>query len=216
MILGWVVVTVFAVVAVAVVVTTPHRAVSPREGPPDSDAAASFIDAWERSRQATFVRSGTFERRSESTGAAITSEDVLAQRPPRRLHRQLGGIEGRDDQRSLSCPAPPTGASPVPCTLGPPTGPTYDEDVAAEIEGLHSLLDGDAPVYGVSRAGDDCYTLVQRRVEPRAPFGVEARFCFDASTGAPTDSRVHYAGGVTEVIAVAELSGTVEDADLEP
>src|SRR5690554_1320858 len=58
-----------------------------------AEAAEALVAAWERSRTATFVTTGTYERRSDVTGAAIRSEDHLAQRPPRRLHRQLGGVE---------------------------------------------------------------------------------------------------------------------------
>ena len=64
--------------------------------------------------------------------------------------------------------------------------------------------------------GDGCFELAQLRSEPRAPFGVESRFCFDDATGAPTNNRVRYAGGIVEVLAVTDLTGTVSDADLEP
>jgi hypothetical protein len=88
--------------------------------------------------------------------------------------------------------------------------------VATTIENLRALVDGPNPVYAVDRADDGCFALAQLRVEPRAPFGVEARFCFDGATGAPTDTRVHYAGGIIEVLAVTELTSTVRDEDLAP
>ncbi|HET6966980.1 MAG TPA: hypothetical protein VFI44_01830 [Ornithinibacter sp.] len=213
---GWTVVGLFAAALVVAVVTTEDSELRPGSRGVDRSAAEGFIDAWERSRQATFVRFGTFERTSDATGATISSEDVLAQRPPRRLHRQLGGAEGRDDRRRISCPAAPTGGDELECTVGPDIGSSYEEDVAEEIAGLHSLLDGDQPVYAVVRAGDGCYDLAQQRVEPRAVFGVEASFCFDPASGAPIDHRVRYAGGVSEVLAVTGLRTTVEDADLEP
>src|SRR5690606_23235860 len=124
--------------------------------------------------RATFVTSGTYERRSAVTGAAIASEDVVAQRPPRRLHRQLGGVDGRDDDRLLVCPAPPPGDEPAPCRLGAPGGPTYDESVARELEGLRSMLLGPDPLYAVELAEPGCYRLELRRPDPRAPFGIEA------------------------------------------
>jgi hypothetical protein len=71
-------------------------------------------------------------------------------------------------------------------------------------------------VYAVERAGDECFALEQLRNEPRAPFGIAARFCFDDDTGAPTNSRVQYAGGIVEVFVVTELVGSVDDADLDP
>jgi hypothetical protein len=217
MFLGWLVVAGYAVALVLAVVTTRDGELRPGDRGLDAAASEELIEAWERSRTATFVRTATFDRRSRDTGSAITSEDVLAQRPPRRIHRQLGGVDGRDDRRSIQCPAPIPGSDRLPCTFGEPDGPTYDEDVQAEVDGLRSLITGAAPVYGVGR--DDtagCFELVQLRVEPRAPFGIRARLCFDEATGAPADSRVEYAGGITEVIAVTDIRTEVTDADLEP
>ena len=217
LILGWSLVALYAASLVAVTVTTTDAPRRPGDRPQDGDVVERFIDAWERSRQATFVRTGTFERRSQETDAAITSEDVLVQRPPQRLHRQLGGVDGRNDRRAILCPSPPgDGGETPPCTLGAPGGRTYDGDVAREVLGLRSLLEGPTPVYAVIEGADGCFELEQQRNEPRAPFGIEARFCFDAETGAPTNSRVLYAGGIVEVLAMTSLTATVRDADLEP
>jgi len=216
-VIGWVVVACFAAALIIATVTTENTALRPGVRPDDGAAAQAFIEAWERSRMATFVRTGTFERRSDVTGSSISSEDVLAQRPPRRLHRQLGGVSGRDDRRILVCPSAPTGSTSPDCTLGDPSGPSYDDDVASEVTALGTLVTGDAPVYAVavgSEAG--CFDLAQLRVEPRAPFGREARFCFDEATGAPTNSRVAYEGGIVEVVAVTDLRSQVDDEDLEP
>ena len=122
--------------------TTPRCA--PATGRTTAPRPRTSSTAWERSRTATFVRTGTFERRSEVTGSSISSEDVLAQRPPRRLHRQLGGVSGRDDRRLARVPAaPPTGSTPSDCTLGEPSGPSYEEDVASEVAALRTLVTGD-------------------------------------------------------------------------
>jgi hypothetical protein len=217
MVIGWVLVGCFAAALVIATVTTEDTPLRPGARPDDGAAAEELFAAWERSRTATFVRTGTFERRSDVTGSSITSEDIVAQRPPQRLHRQLGGIEGRDDRRTLSCPSPPEGSPPEPCTLGDPSGPTYDEDVEREVAALRTLVAGDAPVYAVGRGEDEgCFELVQQRVEPRAPFGQEARFCFDPATGAPANSRVAYEGGIVEVVVVTDIRTDVTDADLEP
>jgi hypothetical protein len=213
--LGVVLVAVYAAVMVAVLVTTPSGRLRPGDRDLDEEAAEELIDAWERSRTATFIRFGTFERRSNETGAVFSSPDVLAQRPPQRLHRQVGGVTGRDDRRSLECTSA-VGSDDTRCVLGEPSGPTYAEDVASEVEGLRSLLEGPSPVYAVETVGDGCFELAQLRVEPRAPFGVEARFCFDAETGAPTTHRVRHPGGVVEVLAVTEVRPAVTDAELEP
>ena len=168
LILGWVVVALYAAALVAVAVSTRDGSLRPGDRPSEGDATEAFIDAWERSRQATFVRSGTFERRSEATGATISSEDVLAQRPPRRLHRQLGGVDGRDDRRAIACPAAVDGGEAPACVFGDPAGPTYEEDVATEIAALRTQVAGASPVYAVEEIGEGCFALAQLRSEPRA------------------------------------------------
>ncbi len=180
-------------------------------------AADRFVAAWERSRTATFVTAGTYERSSPITGARIASQDIVAQRPPRRLHRQLGGVDGRDDDRLVVCPAAPEGTDgPAPCHLGEAGGTTYAESVMGEVDALGSMVAGLDPLYAVTEIEAGCFSLKQTRAEPRAPFGIRARFCFDASTGAPSASRVEYNGGIVEVFAATEIRTDVGDADLEP
>lgn len=183
----------------------------------ERSAADELIRAWQRSREATFTTRGTYERRSAVTGAAITSEDVVAQRPPRRIHRQLGGVDGRDDDRLVVCPAAPPGAEePAPCRLGRPGGPTYAASTQREVLGLRSILLGPDPLYSVTTTEPGCFELEQRRIDPRAPFGRAATFCFDAATGAPTRRHVRYEGGVEERLVVTSVDPVVSDADLEP
>jgi hypothetical protein len=215
--LGWLAVAAYAAVLVLVSVTTTDGRLRPGDRADDGSAARELIAAWERSRTATFVRFGTFERRSDVTGSAISSEDVVAQRPPRRLHRQLGGVDGRDDDRLIACPAAPPGQITGACRLGDPGGLTYDEWVAEELAGLESILLGPDRVYAVERAGEPgCFDLAQIRPDPRAGLGIEAQLCFDGATGAPANSRVRYGGGIVEVVAVTEIRSAVTDADLEP
>lgn len=188
-----------------------------RTSAPSSDPAEAFAAAWERSRTATFVAEGTYERRSEVTGAELSSEDLLVQRPPDRLHRQLGGVEGRRDDRLLLCPAPPAGDDAVqPCRLGPPGGQTYDDAVAEEVAGVRSLTMGPDALYAVDETADGCFELDLERPDPRAPFGIDAAFCFDPATGAPRSSRVVHEGGIVEVVVVTAIRTDVRDADLEP
>lgn len=213
---GWLLVGAFAGAMVAVTLATPHaqpdrRPLANREG-----AVEDFIRAWERSRQATFVATGTYERHSEVTGASIASADVVAQRPPQRIHRQMGGVEGRDDDRLVVCPAAPPGADPQPCRLGRAGGNTYQESVADEIAGLRTMLQGSRPLYSVTTRDDGCFALDQARPDPRAPFGVNATFCFDATTGAPSGHRVRHAGGIEEQVVVTDIRTDVSAADLRP
>lgn len=222
MVVGWAVVVAYAslLIGVGIVEVQDGGRVPVDDGPALSQGTAErFVQAWERSRTATFVTRGTYERRSDVTGASVASEDVVAQRPPRRLHRQLGGVEGRDDDRLLVCPAPPAGADEKdrePCRLGAPGGRTYAEQVADEVAGLRSLTAGPDPLYRVTDGDEGCYDLELRRVDPRAPFGVEASFCFDAATGAPARSSVRHEGGIVEVVVVTEIRTEVRDIDLVP
>ena len=154
----------YAAALVAVTVTTDDGELQPGDRRRrDDDDVEAFVDAWERSRQATFLRLGTFERRSEVTEAVISSEDQLAQRPPRRLHRQLGGVDGRDDRRTIVCPATVDMAEPPRCDFGEPAGPTYDEDVATEVAALRTLLEGPLPCTRSKGLGDGCFELAQLR-----------------------------------------------------
>lgn len=213
--LGWAAVLAYAALLVAVTVAALGEPDLDRSAEIEPDPAAAFAAAWERSREATFVASGTYERTSEVTGATLSSEDVVVQRPPQRVHRQLGGIEGRDDDRLLVCPAPPAGSEDQePCRLGPPSGVSYATSVAREVEGVRSLTAGDDPLYTVGAAGPGCFELRLRRVDPRAPFGVAASFCFDAATGAPASSRVRHEGGIVEVVVATSIRAEVTDADL--
>lgn len=214
--MGWVVVAAYAALLLVTLVATPSR--DRPVGEIGSRAAERFVEAWEQSRSATFVTTGTFERRSDVTGSVIASEDVVVQRPPRRIHRQLGGVEGRDEDRLLVCPAPPSGAEDErePCRYGDPGGLTYAESVAREVAGLWSILGGEDPLYDVEASGGGCFELDLRRADPRAPFGVGARFCFDEATGAPTRTEVRYEGGISETVVVEDIRTDVSDADLEP
>jgi hypothetical protein len=217
LLLGWLVVLAYGVLLTVVAVQAWVQEDLDRSSPPAAEVVERFIEAWERSRQATFVTTGTYERHNEETGASIASEDVVAQRPPQRLHRQLGGVDGRDDDRLIVCPAPPEGEEDEqPCRLGAPGGPTYAMSVESEVAGLRSLLLGADPLYRVRPRRPGCFALELLRIDPRAPFGVEASFCFDAATGAPTSRRVVHEGGTTEVMVVTAVRSEVTDADLEP
>lgn len=212
---GWIAVASYAALIGAVTVAALGHRDLDRSADPQA-AAVELITAWERSRTATFVATGTFERRSSVTGAVLTSEDVVAQRPPERLHRQLGGVDGRVDDRLLVCPGAPPESDPAPCQLGEPGGPTYAESVDDELAGLRSLLLGDEPLYSVDVVDEGCFSLTQERVDPRAPFGVAARLCFDPATGAPSARRITFEGGITETLVVTDIRSEVADADLRP
>lgn len=217
-VVGWVVVVGYVALIVWASWVAVDRPTVDRAGTTDAAAAERFVYAWQRTREGTFVASGTYERRSEVTGASLSGADVVAQRPPRRLHRQVGGVEGRNDNRLIVCPAPPAGEEdrPAPCTFGPPSGPTYAQEVTEEVAAVQALTSGDHPLYRVREPRPGCFDLTQLRIEPRAPFGVRASFCFDPATGAIAVSRVRHEGGIVEVVVATAIRSTVTDADLSP
>lgn len=215
--MGWAAVAAYAVLLI--VATTDalqaRASVERRAAPPS--AAERFVEVWERSRLGTYVASGTFERSSSITGARVASQDIVAQLPPRRLHRQLGGVDGRNDDRPIFCPAPAVGVTgPSGCRLGEPGGPTFSESVATEVASLRAMVTGPASLYTVAEISAGCFALKQIRVETRAPFGIRARFCFDPLTGARSASRVEYGRGIVEVVAVTSIRADVQEADLQP
>lgn len=213
---GWMAVAAYAaLLAWSSISALGSNASAPSSGA-NGEAAEQFIAAWERSREATFVTIGTYERRSGVSGATLTSEDIVVQRPPQRLHRQLGGVDGVDDDRLVLCPAPPEGDEEraAPCQAGGPSGVSYAERVRTEVEGLRSILGGEEPLYSVTSPSPGCFELVQRRIDPRAPFGVRSSFCFDGASGAVRLSRVRHEGGIAETVVVTAIRTEVSDADL--
>ena len=144
---------------------------------------------------------------------------MLAQRPPQRLHRQLGGVSTVATTSACSCArARPRSTAENECSLGEPTGPTYEEDLASEVAALGTLFEGPSPVYSVAASAES--RLLRPRPAPgraRAPgWGRRRPSASIAATGAPTNSRVAYEGGIVEVVAVTGLRGEVSDDDLEP
>lgn len=209
---------VLAYVALLVGATVPALR-DPGDGPRAPDPAAEapgdrFIEAWRESRSATFVASGTFERFAPSTGARLVSEAYLAQDPPRRVQRELGGVQGRDGDRVLLCPLLPDGETGA-CRFGEPSGTSYAESVDAEVAALAAHVRGDRPLYAVSEGGPGCFDLRRLRFDPVAVYGQAARFCFDPETGAPTLRQVEFDGGVVERVVYTEIRTDVSAGDLE-
>src|SRR5690606_37205336 len=66
-VVGWA--ALLALLAVDAVRTPDHERSSPAAT--SASAASAFVEAWERSRLGTFVTVGTYQRRSEVTGAEL-------------------------------------------------------------------------------------------------------------------------------------------------
>lgn len=197
----------------------------PEPDPPAStvvgdEAVADFLSDLEASLTGTYVVRSTFERRrgEEVVGR---SDQTVVQRPPDRLTVREGSASGRLNGRAVTCTGEGRGAE---CLIG-----SEPIDEAAEVEeqltAVEGYVTGDPPLYTVVATGptevvrqggqgDRCYVLDLLRQLPVAPYGTQARFCFDPATGAPTLLRVERPEAVDVTTAVA-VTGQVTDADLE-
>ena len=175
---------------------------------PSPDA---FLAAWERKLTGTWVVVSAFSRTTED-GRTLNGEIVEVQRPPDRLRRGLGSVEGRIAGRRIGCAATVAGSSE--CREGG-IAPPYDEEVAAELALLRGYVLGPTRLYTVIADRSGCFhlRLVQRMLAP--PYGEAARFCFDAATGALRSSEVSR-GGALDVTRAVEVRADVTDADLTP
>lgn len=183
-----------------------------RETGPDLDheeAAAAFLDAWERSRTEEFVVLSTTHRETDR-GGELDAEQELVQRPPDFLVRQYGSVDGRVNDRPVTCAPEEDGT--VSCDLADAELRPYDEQIAAEVETLRGYFVGEHPLYRVSADDDSCFDLRLTRVFAAPPYGEYARFCFDDQTGARTYREIRQKEGV-DVVEAVHIRTDVTDAD---
>ncbi len=211
--LGVLAVVGFAVL-VAVGVVTGDRST---DDPPAPDPVDALVDAYQRSRTATYRAAGTFERVGDD-GARLEVPVELVQRRPDRLRRQFGEVSGHRGDRALLCPPASVGRVSE-CSLGPPIQ-TFDELVVAEVAEFRSLVTGSDPLYevrrpvGLDRRGT-CWVLTRTRNDPRGGYGESAELCFDLASGALADTRIDH-GTVDEHTSLTDITTEVTDAMLEP
>jgi hypothetical protein len=173
-------------------------------------APVAFVDAWERSRLATYVVESTYTREL-ADGRGFSAATSVAQRPPDdRLVLGLGAVEGRLDGRVIRCAS--DGAGESRCFTGPPA-PPYREEVDAELERLRGYVDGDRPLYRVAQRSSGCFVLVLNLDLPSPPYGRRATFCFDGDTGAPVRTVIEREEAVDTTVA-DRVRAEVTDADL--
>jgi hypothetical protein len=197
-----------ALVAVIAVTTEP-----PGRPPGGSHAATveQFLAAERRSLSGTWVVTYRFER-DRVDGRTTQATVVVAQRPPDRLRRASGTIQGRLGGRLVACTPAPDPSAPANCRDAG-TAPPYDEDVEAQVAGLEKAVGGPQPLYGVQGEGGGCWHLVLRARVLAPPYGEEAHFCFDAPSGAPVRMVVQRPEGL-DVTAALQLERRVAEADL--
>ena len=182
------------------------------DGATEASPADALVEAWHRSRTATYHASGTFER-SRPGGNRLEVDVEIAQRPPDRLVRQFGEVSGYRRGRALECPAP-LGDDPLECRPGRRAGP-YEAVVAREVARFAALVTGPDPLYEVRSADPGCWEMTRTRNDPRSGFGLEATICVDERTGAVRSIVVDH-GAVDERTVYDDISTEVTDEDLEP
>ncbi|MCU0267010.1 MAG: hypothetical protein MUF83_00035 [Acidimicrobiales bacterium] len=184
--------------------------------PDDRDASADFLAAWERSRDVTYAAEGEFARVLPG-GDTLASATFTAQRPPDRISRSLGSVDGRLDDRPVICSTDESGA--FSCVTGERVLPSYEEEVAGELDNLRAMFSGTEPALYRVRFGeqDGCFELTQQIVYPDPDYGRFAVFCFDPTTGVRTYVERHLTGGVveTEQALAVRVDVTANDFSLE-
>ncbi len=179
---------------------------------PSAEAAAAFVDAWERSLTGTYRSVARYERRRDGE-VLVVAEVRTAQRPPLRLVVSGDTVTARDAELETACAVDIDGR--FRCRSAAATT-TDAQEVADEVALLATYVEGPDVLYRVQRSeGSGCFDLELVREIDSPPYGRSARFCFDDDTGAVLSSEVHR-DTVDDVTVVSELSATVSDADLVP
>ena len=173
-----------------------------------AEAAAELVEAWERSRTATYL-TGSLLERTTATAAVLELPLIVAQRPPERVVSTGTSVEGSVDGLRQICDEQLDGV--VRCQVAGPAA-DYDATVAAEVDTLRSYFEGELPVYRVAREGH-CFLLRLTRAIQAPPYGQRARFCFDEASGAPSLQRIERDEG-TDVVTLVSVRTDVTDEDL--
>ena len=210
-----------AVVLVALVGLSALAAVVGEDPEPDADdpptAATTFLQAWARSRSATFRTVSSFTRVSNTTDAELTDRVIVAQRPPDRLTIDGDGALGLVDGRRLACVYR---RHRLACEDAA-AGRTLEDETAQQLETLSGYTTGDDPLYAVTVLDPepvigDCFELRLTMPDLVAPpLGTLTRYCFDPETGAPSLTQVERVEADDETRVVG-MSAEVTDADLDP
>ena len=182
-----------------------------------TDARSEFLQAWERSRNATVVVRADFERRRPN-GEKLTSPTELVQRPPDRLVRQFGGVSGEVGGHPIVCST--DAADGYRCFPGTAAAPPYDQTVQRELATLRTYFEpprADArPLYRTVRGLDaGCFELFQQVPLPDPPYGTYAKFCYDGPTGARTLFERHFESGNVELERAVSIEPRVTDGDFD-
>jgi hypothetical protein len=207
--------------AVVLIVLVGVSAVATLVGDDDSDEPEVedipqlFLDAWQRSREATFRGVYDFTRHSNSTGAELRHQQIIAQRPPDRLFVDGDGATGLVDGQRLACDFRDERLR---CDRAEAQR-TLEDETARQLETLSGYVEGEDPLYVIeadleTEAGA-CFELTLDKAIVEPPLGNLARYCFDDATGAPTETHVERDEADDDIV-LTQLSPDVRDADLNP
>ncbi len=176
--------------------------------PPPKLATAAFLAAFHRSLEGTYVVEADFTRRKDD-GATMTSGALVAQAPPDHLTREFGGINGAIGGRVITC-STSKGGQYVCAPSGAPE--KYSNVVDTAMTALRDYFRPPVPLYTVVRSGSQCFDLTQVAEMATAPYGIAARMCFDATTGAMSYLRESLEGA-TDTFSAVHIRSQVTGAD---
>jgi hypothetical protein len=176
------------------------------------DASADFLTAWERSRTGSFVVDSEF-RRTLADGRTLFSSSQLVQRPPDRILRQFGGIDGQIDGHPVICSTDQNDN--YSCITGSMSVPTGEEALRTELDTFRSYFTTpDPPLYQVIHAPEaGCFELIQQIAYPDPTYGRYAKMCFDEPTGALRVLERRLDGGVVETLEAFAIRTDVTGND---
>jgi len=183
---------------------------------PDADDIPQlFLDAWERSREATFRTVADFSRRSNSTDATLRHQQITVQRPPDRLFVDGDGANGIVDGMRVACVFRDERLR---CNEAEARRTLADE-TEQQLETLAGYVEGDDPLYVIeadleTEAGT-CFELTLNKSLVAPPLGNLARYCFDDATGAPTVTHIERDEADDDIVT-RQISDVVTDEDLDP
>ena len=175
---------------------------------PGADASAEFLAAYQRSLKGTYAVKATFTRQLDS-GATLSSNALVAQRPPDSIRRQFGGITGTIQGHVVSCSTEVDGT--FHCSPAA-DAPSFEETVQQSVETMTSYFTDTPPLYRAVRYGDDCFELIQNRPSALLPYGSQARFCFDEATGA-IRLLIERKEGAIDTFEATDIRGSVTATD---
>jgi hypothetical protein len=201
-----------ALIAVSAVATLLR---DDEEGAEAEDIPQLFLDAWRRSREATYRIVADFSRQSNTTGAELAHRQITAQRPPDRLFIDRDGANGLIGGERVACTFR---NERLRCNRAEARR-TLAEETEQQLETLAGYVEGDDPLYVIeadleTEAGA-CFELTLTKVIVAPPLGNVARYCFDGATGAPTVTHIERDQADDDIVTT-QISDVVTDEDLDP